>query len=491
MGRSWGLWVAVALGLCGYGSMVFVDAANGTLRAEQTPTTIWLYLLAFVGFLLALAWNERTEIPAVWFWGPPVLFRLLLLATDPTLSDDVYRYLWDGHLLTQGVNPYSYIISAAELDSFEIGARALTNNPQLSSPYLPAAHLLFGALALLAPSDPLTMQVVMTGFDLVTAVLLYRLLPLAGLPARRVMLYLWSPLVIVEMAHGAHIDGFMVFLTVFSIWAAMRPSSKGDSGSSPSVGTGTPTRTGAGSGWWRLVSPVAMALAALTRPIPLLLTPVFWWRWTWAQRFVFAGVLVALVVPFGFGVSGWGLTGESFGTGVFGSARVYSQEFRFNALPSAWLERTLGDSPSNLSLAVAVLTAIAGLVVWVAARPAAGAAVADVRRSMRLMGAMLVVYVLITPVLHPWYLVLLLAVLPFVAPAAGETTWRWLDVAPWLYFSAALSLSYLTYEDPAAFGERDWIRRVEWFPLLALLAVSALATFTVARRGRRQIGVVG
>ncbi len=470
MSRSLGLSVAVAVSLVAYGSMVAVDASAGTLRADQTWTTVVLYLVAFVGFGIALVWNERTEISPAWFWGPPVVFRLLMLATEPTLSDDVYRYLWDGHLLTQGINPYSYIIAAPELDSVAIAARALANNPHLSSPYLPAAQLLFAAVALIAPSHPLSMQIVMTGFDLAAAVLLYRLLPLAGLPARRVMLYLWSPLVIVEMAHGAHIDGFMVFLSVLSVWAAMRQTSSG-------VG--------------RFLSPIALALAALTRPIPLLLAPVLWWRWTWPQRFVFGGLLLALTVPFGFGVSGWGLGDESFGTGVFGSARVYSQEFRFNALISAWMERTLGNSASNLSVAVTVITAIAGLATMAAARSSAGDEPAAIRRSARLMVVMLGVYVLITPVMHPWYLTLLVAVLPFVTPAAGEVRWRWADLAPWLYFSAALSLSYLTYENPLAFGERDWIRRVEWLPMLALLIAAGAIAVATRLADRSERGAIG
>jgi len=55
-----------------------------------------------------------------------------MLTTEPSLSDDVHRYLWDGHLVSQGVNPYSHPIEAAELDAFEIDSRLLANNPQLA-----------------------------------------------------------------------------------------------------------------------------------------------------------------------------------------------------------------------------------------------------------------------------------------------------------------------------------------------------------------------
>ncbi len=467
MVRLWRLWLGAALGFGAYGAMVILDASAGTLRESYTSTTIWLYLIAFVGFLVIVAWNERRPISTLWFWGIPIVFRLLLLFTEPTLSDDVYRYLWDGHLVTQGVNPYSYAISATELDQYEIVARTLANNPTLSSPYLPAAHMLFALVAFLLPSNPLSMQIVMTGFDIGTAVLLYRLLPMAGLPAKRVVLYLWSPLVIVEIAHGAHIDGYMVFLAVLSVWASVRFDGRG-----------------------RFLSPVALALATLTRPIPILLAPVLWWRWNWSHRLVFAAILVGLIVPFGFGPSGWGLAEEPSGAGVFGSARVYSQTFRFNALPSAWLERTLGDSPSNLSLAVTGVIAVVGLVVWLGSRTVLGDGPADVRRGLRLMAPMMVAYVLVTPVLHPWYLVLLVALMPFLTPTDDESPLRWLALAPWLYFSAAIVLSYLTYRDPNAFGELNWVRRIEWFPTLGLLVIGVAAAVVAARREpKQQIGL--
>lgn len=83
-----------------------------------------------------------------------------------------------------------------------------------------------------------------------------------------------------------------------------------------------------------------------------------------------------------------------------------------------------------------------------------------------------IAYVLFTPVVHPWYLLLLLALTPFLAPGENESGDRWLVASPWLLLSATVILSYLTYRDPAAFAELVWVRRVVWLPTLALLAVA-------------------
>jgi hypothetical protein len=58
-----------------------------------------------------------------------------------------------------------------------------------------------------------------------------------------------------------------------------------------------------------------------------------------------------------------------------------------------------------------------------------------------------------------------------------------LDAIPWLLLSGLLIFSYLTYQDPAAFAERAWVRRLQWWPTIALLVVVA-ARHAAARRQR-------
>ena len=459
---TWGLWIAGLLGLVGYGGMVGLDASAGTLRGQFTSKTIVWFLLAFAGFVVALWWNERRPIPFLWLWALPIVFRLLMLATTPTLSDDVYRYLWDGNVALGGVNPYRYAIDAPELDIHEIPARNLANNPSLGTPYLPMAQLVFATSALLFPSDPLSMQIVMVGFDLLAAVVVTLLLGVDGLPGSRVMLYLWNPLVIVELAHGAHLDALMVFLAMAAVLLSLKR---------------LPPRTS-----W--AAPTALALGTLTRLLPALLLPVLWWRWSWLQRLIYAAVAIVVILPFGLD-AGWGLVGEPTRTGVFGSARYLVQEFSFNSgiyhWFEGWVSRRGVDDPAELARIV-VAALMAGVLVAVFLR---GRRTETARGSLRLMAVPVMAYVLLTSILHPWYVVLLLALLPFLTPADGESRLRWLLVVPWLYLSGALVFSYLTYRDPLQFGELEWVRRLEWYPTLILLGVAlALAAVCSQRRWR-------
>ena len=119
----------IALSLFAYGGMISVHLLYGTLRDGYVPQTIGWYLLAFVAYVGALVWVERRGGVAMhWVWGAAIVFRALLFFTLPTLSDDVYRYMWDGYVANNGVSPYAYAIDAAELDYLDIPQRALANN---------------------------------------------------------------------------------------------------------------------------------------------------------------------------------------------------------------------------------------------------------------------------------------------------------------------------------------------------------------------------
>ncbi len=453
--------VATAVSLVAYVGLVIVDRGHDTLRDGVVETTIGWYFLAFAGFIAAVWANEHRPFDRRLLWLAPIVFRLLMLTTDPTLSDDVYRYVWDGHLVAEGVNPYAYRIAAPELDALEIPARRMANNTFLSSPYLPVANGLFGLADLAGPS-PKVLQLMMTGFDLATAAALSGLLTLAKLPRRRVLLYLWNPLIIVETAHGAHLDAAMAFGVVVALWAAMaRPQA---------------SRLGPAAIAW--LSPIALAAATLTRPIPLLLLPVLWWRWRWSHRVLYGAIVVATVVPFSMGPNGWGLGDATNGAGVFGSARAYSQDFRFNAGIYPWLESMFGSNSVGATGFVGLAMAAIGASVWWSARRSPYGDVAlDNRRLLRLAVIPVAAYVLLTPVLHPWYLILLLALLVTVPPTRPEAADRWLLPAPWYWLAATVYLSYLTYDDPTAFAERDWVGVVEWFPTIAGLIITGFWVF--------------
>ena len=442
-------WVALGLLMIGFIALAVLDASNGTLRAEfVTQTMVW-YFVAFAGFFAAVWVNERTSIPMVWIWGAAIVFRLLLLTTLPTLSDDVFRYIWEGNLLTQGVSPYQAPINAPELDAFDIPARELVNNPTFASPYLPVTHGIFSLTSLILGDSAFGFQLVMTLLELAAAWGLMTLLKIVNIAPRRILLWLWNPIVVVEIAHGAHLDAIMIFFTAVALVATFHPKVSETS----------------------LLGPILLGLATLTRPIPVLLTPVLFWRWNWPQRFAYAATLVVITGPF-VAWSGFGLN-DGPGRGVFGSGQEYTETFRFNSAIYQAFEQWVGsqglddkglNEPRMLTMII-IFAAYFVVMAWIWNKARSRH---DALGLLRLAAFPVAGYTLTTPVFHPWYLLLLVALLLFHTPSVGEGNRRWLALAPWAWLAATLILSYITYEDPNFFFERAWVRRVEWWPTLAM-----------------------
>ena len=449
-----------AVCLLAYGALVIVDRTNGSLRGRAAPQTIFLYLLAFAAYIAAVLWLERGgSWSASWAWATAVLCRLILLFTTPSLSDDVYRYIWDGHVAVSGVSPYAFAVNDAALDFLTIPQRGMVNNAWMASPYLPAAQLLFSAAALIG-RNPIILQGIMVVLDLLAAAVIANLLKLAALPARRVLLYLWNPLVIVEVAHGAHLDAWMALLTLLAVQAALvKPK----------------------SGLQSLLSPIFLALATLTKLLPALLSPVLFWRWSWLQRLLYPVLTFMLLLPFGL-QAGWGLDRTLNGRGLFGALLIYSSQWKFNSGIFYGLERLLGGE-NSLAATTAAKGVVAGgmLLVLLAVFLLAGKFDGP-RATLRLAAIPLMAYILFTPTFHPWYLLLLLAFLPFLPPAAGESRLWWLAVLPWLWLSGTAVFSYLAYLDPLLVVERPWVRLLQWLPaLLLLIAAAAAAAHTYPR----------
>jgi hypothetical protein len=318
----------------------------------------------------------------------------------------------------------------------------------MASPYLPAAQFVFVGLIGLFPLRPLFFQMIMVVFDLLSATLMAKLLKAAELPHHRILIYLWNPLVIIEVAHGAHIDAWMIFLMMLSLWLTFSPNRSKMS-----------TR----------LAPVMLALATLTKLLPVLLLPVLFRRWRWGQWALYGAVVVILLLPFGL-QAGWGISGPLNGTGLFGAVRIYADQWNFNSGLFHWLEVSLLPSlgipeatdRARQGVMLALLITLAG--VWFRADRRR-----NVRSTLRMMAVPFMAYLLLATTVHPWYALILLAFVPFLTPTPTESPRHWLSIAPWLYLSAALPLSYLTYLNPLDFRELEWVRQTEWWPTLGLL----------------------
>jgi hypothetical protein len=145
------------------------------------------------------------------------LFRIGTLPSTPILEDDFYRYLWDGALTANGINPYIYApgdisnnpavpsrLKRLAEESSPVAERI--NHPRLRTIYPPVAQAAFFLAYRLAPWSMLAWRGVLLFFDIITVLLLMMLLQVLNLPRLWVSIYWWNPLLIKEVFNSGHMD---------------------------------------------------------------------------------------------------------------------------------------------------------------------------------------------------------------------------------------------------------------------------------------------
>jgi hypothetical protein len=421
--------VALGTGLV----LAFVLMARLGSWAREVAAFQVLYAIAFGFFALALTRAFRRTVPhAAWIvFAVAVAARLAVLPVHPSLSDDVYRYVWEGTVAAHGGNPYRASPgdpSWAALRDRTIHPRI--NHPELATVYPPLAIAGFALVAALSPTVT-AMKVWVVLHDLALVALLILWAARRGGGAQAAIAYAWNPLPVVEHAGSAHHDPTaIVWLIAALVMVERRP----------------------------VLSALALAAGVLVKLAPLVALPFLLVRWPWRAR-------LAALIPIAAGL-GWfwhETRGADSGLGAY--ARTWSN----NELAFAALAAVVRD-PIVARAIVAVAVAGLLIVLLVRRREAAAATRTALRAGF-----------LLSPVAHPWYLAWVLALEP-LEPSA-----------PWLLLSLTAMLSYGVLATPPEGGRFHlpllW-RCVEYgVPLLVAIAFAARSR--KARRGapvRQDVG---
>ncbi len=229
-------------------------------------------LLCLLG--AALIWNAepaRTTLLIVLGFGG--LLRLALLCEMPRLSDDIYRYIWDGRVQAAGINPYRYIPAdpkLAPLRDEEIYPHINRRN-YAPTIYPPMTQMIFFAVHRVSGSIT-GFKACLLVFEAITIWSLTRLLTGFGLPRERVLIYAWNPLVLWEFSGSGHIDAAMIAFIALALQArrARRKSLTG----------------------------VLLGIAALIKFFPLVLFPALYRRWDWKMPLAAAATFCLGYVPY-------------------------------------------------------------------------------------------------------------------------------------------------------------------------------------------------
>jgi hypothetical protein len=201
-----------------------IVAAAFVDRETSFPVYLALYLGMAVPWLVASHFALSPSLPpaqGTYVLGVAVAMRAVFLLTEPVLSDDVYRYVWDGRVQHAGINPYRYAPGAPELAFLRDEGFAGINNKDIPTIYPPLMQQTF-FLATAVSESVVWMKAVFVLFDLVLIAVLAKLLEALRMNPLRALVYAWSPLAVVEIGGSGHNDVLGALLLIGALLALER-----------------------------------------------------------------------------------------------------------------------------------------------------------------------------------------------------------------------------------------------------------------------------
>lgn len=374
----------------------------GTVVLNYGPTQQdgWVIVGLYAGLFLLYGLILRKSTPGeyTFYKWLAIAARFSLIAAIPNLSDDVYRFIWDGRLLIQGINPFDHL--PRELPDMDPALFNRLNSPDYYTVYPPLAQLTFFAAAGLFPKSILGATIVLKTIHAILDTGTILLLERMGISKRSVLLYALNPLIIIELTGNLHFEAGMLFFLALALWWMVQGR------------------------WYRSIWGWMGAIGAKLLPLiflPFLLRRV---RWSW-----FALLGLGLLVLFSPLLNPWFV--EHLGS----SLGLYFQKFEFNA-SLYFLLRGVGKWITGYNLILYLGPVLSALTLLFIVRLAWLEKEWKFDRLPVLWLAAISCYLLCSTTVHPWYLAL---------PVFFSALTKYRFPIVW---SGLIPLTYLAYREP-------------------------------------------
>lgn len=365
--------------------------------------------------------------------GGAMILRICLLFMTPNLTDDYFRFIWDGLLFAHGHDPYlsipsQFIQGSPAVPGISNSLYAGLNSPNYYTVYPPVCQFIFGLAAKIAGGNILgniiVIRLVILVAEFGTIIFLYKLAGKLSWSGKAIAIYAFNPLVILELMGNLHLEAVMLLFIVLSIYLLV---------------TGR-----------RIYAGLSFGLAVGVKLLPLIFLPLLIKRLGLAKSIIFYAIVGAtiavLFLPF---------YSADLIPGLFSSLRLYFQRFEFNA-SLYYMLRWIGyqfaghNIISILGIFLASLTFLIIIAIAVTERKATWLSM------FKSMLMCLTVYFLLATTVHPWYITSLVLVSLF-------TSYRYPII-----WSIVIIVSYAAYRT-VPYSENLWLISAEYVILFSYM----------------------
>lgn len=375
--------------LAGIGVIIAGLTLATPMGFETLGDNAFMALTIPVGVLTIAATSVAERAPqkhALWIiFALAIPLRAYVLAFDPLLSSDIYRYVWDGKVQAAGINPFRYFPADQALAFLrdDVIFPHINRADTAVTIYPPVAQFFF-LLVTRMGENVTVMRLALVGCEAVTVTVIMLLLQRLNRPVTRVVAYLWHPLPLWEIANSGHVDALMVALMMLGLWIAL---------------TGHALRGAA-----------VIAFSVLVKPYVVPVLAGIWRPWDLRMTLLVIAVIALCYVPY-----------ISVGSGIFGFlTNGYLTEEGISAGNDLWLlslwRLVVGEHHGDVAVYIATAALILlskGFAVARSPDRAIGSRLGDINMLL------LLTLLLLSPN-YPWYF---LVVTPFLALCGSPATW--------------------------------------------------------------------
>ena len=200
------------------------------LERSQLFKFLGLYAVLFSAYFYFLKNNKNNF---QFLLGISVLFRLVFLFSTPNLSQDFYRFIWDGRMLFEGLNPYlslpetfinQHIYPINQATELYAGMGELNGSHYTNYP--PINQLCFFISAIFANKSILGSVVVMRILIVLADIgIIYfgkKILAHLKMPVHNIFWYALNPFIIIELTGNLHFEPVMLFFFIWAIYLLIK-----------------------------------------------------------------------------------------------------------------------------------------------------------------------------------------------------------------------------------------------------------------------------
>jgi hypothetical protein len=424
-----------------YGVIFFVAIGYGLLayviQRHETSFLIPVYGILFLIYLWIINHDQSNQLS---FWlVAAFLFRIIFIFSLPSLSDDFYRFIWDGRLWSAGYHPFAELPSTylqKNISGIDQVLFSYLNSPNYFTIYPPVSQLVFWISVKISPQSVLgsviVMRLILVIAEAGSIVLIRKLLKRFSLPPKNILLYALNPLVIIELVGNLHFEALIIFFLLLTAYLLIVNK-------------------------W-LGSALSMALAVGTKLLPLIFIPGLVRAMGVKQFIRYGGALIVFILLIFFP-----LFDQSVFHAMISSVSLYFNKFEFNA-SLYYLIREYGYwqyGYNTIETTGWKMALVAGILILIFSfrKGVRWNSIIEINSVKTLLSDwmwVLSIYFLFVAILHPWYITTLLVLSIF-------TSYRFVVVWTGLIF-----LTYAGYTIHS-FEESLWLTASEYVLVIGYL----------------------